>query len=478
MLPLLDFSEDILRLIVSHVDLQRDFAALARSCKVLHRLCDMNARRRYRRIRLCSSADLERGLYILLSMLRNPQLRDYVRHIELDSNTLWNDTLAKDRQQHKKPLTNEDKQLLLQATEAARFPKPIEEHVFYLLKVIAEGSKASPLPSSHKDRDDVDRNIGDALCAVLITVCPRLQSMATTCLMRTPSILDRKRDQGEEFMLSRRPTELILRRSGAKPSKYPFSRNLRDITIIPHGRGWASSLGYHKIDIWSSLRPIMGLPAIESVTMHAVKCPEWMTAIEPAHRSSNIRRLRFPNANLDWRILKRSIESCKALTEFTLTAGVLHLDIDACVSSNWYWQESDDYELCDDVGWDDEIEREIWEDSHEAEESLAEDGAHIAGKPWPLDLRDIGVQSCRRVPIPADSWTLVGSIPQSLQSLQITGYKKGRSPLYDDHITALLAERESQLPNLKTIEGLDQQVPVAKKVVANPAPEVWSEYED
>lgn len=187
-------------MVVSHVDSQRDFAALARSCKVLHRLCDMNARRRYQRIRLCSSADLERGLYILLSILRKPQFNDYVRHIELDSNTLWNDTLVKDRQQHKKPLTHKDKQLLLRATEAARFPKCMEEHVFYLLKVIAEGSKASPLPPSHKDHDD--RNIGDALCAVLITVCPRLQSMATTCLMRTPSISDRKEDSGEDFMHS------------------------------------------------------------------------------------------------------------------------------------------------------------------------------------------------------------------------------------------------------------------------------------
>ncbi|CAL5874608.1 uncharacterized protein PFLUO_LOCUS8905 [Penicillium psychrofluorescens] len=553
MLPLLDFSEDILRLVVSHVDSQRDFAALARSCKALHRLCDMNARRRYRRIRLCSSADLERALYILLSILRKPQLRDYVRHIELDSNTLWNDTLARDHQRHKKPLTDEDKRLLQRATEAARFPKVMEEHVFYLLKVVAEGSKASPLPPSHKDRDDVDRNIGDALCAVLITVCPRLQSMATTCLMCTPSISDRKEDSGEDFMHSRMPTELILRRSGARPSEYPFARNLRDITIIPHGRGWASTHGYPKVDIWSSLRPIMGLPAIDSVTMNAAKCPEWMTTIEPADQSSNIRRLRLPNANLDFRILNRAIKSCKVLTEFILTAGggerwnrpsfaplpmthallkhvrtleVLHLDIDAYVPSNWYWQESDDYRLCDDVGWDDELEQEIWDNSHEAEESLAEDGDHIAGEPWPLNLRDAGVQSwspgladftklthlrigidaffflargvawstkpkykqiydydgdfiqSKRLPIPADSWTLVGSIPQSLQSLQITGYQKGQRSEYDEHVRALLAERESQLPNLKEIEGLDQPMPAATKVVSNPAPEVWSEYED
>lgn len=304
------------------------------------------------------------------------------------------------------------------------------------------------------------------------------------------------------------PTELILRRSGAKPSEYPFARNLRDITIIPHGRGWASSLGYHKIDIWSNLRPIMGLPAIESVTMNAVKCPEWMTTIEPADLSSNIRRLRFPNTNLDFRILNRAIESCKALTEFTLTVGgrqseiwnrpsfvaplpmtyallkhvrtleVLDLDIDAYVRSNWYWQESDDYRLCDDVGWDDELEQQLWDDSHEAEESLAEDGAHIAGEPWPLNLRDIvgelswspgladfkklthlriGIEAffflargiswlkkpkyrslydedgefvkSKHVPTPANSWTLVGRLPQSLQSLQITGVPKGAVPI-------------------------------------------------
>jgi hypothetical protein len=91
--------------------------------------------------------------------------------------------------------------------------------------------------------------------------------------------------------------------------------------------------------------------------------------------------------------------------------------------------------------------------------------------------------------------SIADGLPPNLKSLRIYGYRKGSSSMarwdlpnldLDAHISRFMGERESKLPNLKRIEGVNQCIPNSEPVKdANNQPELickreegsWSVYE-
>lgn len=77
---------EVLLLTISQVRSHRDFVAFSRTCRAIHSLTknELPLRQKHRRIRIKSPSDSDKAFDILLSILRRPQLGDYVRHIEYD----------------------------------------------------------------------------------------------------------------------------------------------------------------------------------------------------------------------------------------------------------------------------------------------------------------------------------------------------------------------------------------------------------
>lgn len=77
---------EVLLLIINLVRSNRDFLAFSRTSRSIHNLTnkELPLRRKYRRIRIKENSDFDKAFALLLSILRRPQLGDYVRHIEFD----------------------------------------------------------------------------------------------------------------------------------------------------------------------------------------------------------------------------------------------------------------------------------------------------------------------------------------------------------------------------------------------------------
>lgn len=77
---------EVLLLIIGLIQPNRDFLAFSRTCRSIHNLSkkELSLRRKYRSIRVKEDSDFDKAFAFLLSILRRPQLGDYVHHIEFD----------------------------------------------------------------------------------------------------------------------------------------------------------------------------------------------------------------------------------------------------------------------------------------------------------------------------------------------------------------------------------------------------------
>ena len=112
----------------------RDFLAFSRTSRSIHNLTkkDLQMRRKFRRIRIKETSDFDKAFAILLSILRRPQLGDYVHHIEFDwppggyiDYEIKNDDL--------KELSDEDHMRLRQAVKDANFRGEYAENIINMV---------------------------------------------------------------------------------------------------------------------------------------------------------------------------------------------------------------------------------------------------------------------------------------------------------------------------------------------------------
>jgi hypothetical protein len=74
---------ELLKLIFDDLESHRDAANRSRVRKHFHDLVDVSTRKMYSRIKLWKNERLQAEMNMLLSILRNPYLGTYLRHIEL-----------------------------------------------------------------------------------------------------------------------------------------------------------------------------------------------------------------------------------------------------------------------------------------------------------------------------------------------------------------------------------------------------------
>ena len=74
---------EVLHRIISYLLSIYDVAALSRQCRALHSLCDMVARGKYYRIKICSEKqNTDEPLALIMDILKRPILGHYVRKVD------------------------------------------------------------------------------------------------------------------------------------------------------------------------------------------------------------------------------------------------------------------------------------------------------------------------------------------------------------------------------------------------------------
>lgn len=54
---------------------------------------------------------------------------------------------------------------------------------------------------------------------------------------------------------------------------------------------------------------------------------------------------------------------------------------------------------------------------------------------------------------------LIDWLPAGLEEFTLRGYKKGKTPLFDEQVTEVVEKRYERLKNLKLLEGVDECIP-------------------
>lgn len=143
-----DLPDELLLYVISQVPSHQDVAALSQQCRRLNRLCDMNMRRKYRKIKLSRREDMERARDMLLSILRKPQLGKYLQHLELDQSSsssftrIWRSDICP----AKISLQPEDQERVSKAIKNAGFEGPKEDEVLNMLLQDMDPAKKMLVP--------------------------------------------------------------------------------------------------------------------------------------------------------------------------------------------------------------------------------------------------------------------------------------------------------------------------------------------
>lgn len=132
---------DTLRNIVSFLPSNKDVAALSIQCRSLHSLCDMETRKKYRRIDIwLSDNSVDRAFNMLMDILKRPVLGRYVRHVGCWERVLAHNDFTEGEYQQE--LSKDEMRLLRNATRRAGFVDSEEERVINML--IQKSTSAEP----------------------------------------------------------------------------------------------------------------------------------------------------------------------------------------------------------------------------------------------------------------------------------------------------------------------------------------------
>lgn len=132
--PLLDqLPSEIIVTIISYISSLRDVSALSRQCRLLHNLCEMGIRRRYRRIRIRRDEDLDHAFARLLEILRTPRLGQYVRHLDVYRSSHYDIRNHYQENPFERVLAEDDLVRLRAAVERAGFEGRQGEQVLNIL---------------------------------------------------------------------------------------------------------------------------------------------------------------------------------------------------------------------------------------------------------------------------------------------------------------------------------------------------------
>ncbi|KAF7137024.1 hypothetical protein CNMCM5793_006828 [Aspergillus hiratsukae] len=320
MLSFTDLPSEIHHQIISHLDSNRDVAALSLQCQALHSLCDMSNRKKYRRVRITPSiADLDRGFEMLMDILRKPSLGRYVRHIE------YKQTVTRYQEYAVKPpkrkLNESDMWLLRSAMQRAGFTGALEDRVINMLmreslkSVVGDGEDR--LFGTFSNTRAPATYVTQALTALLVSVSPNLESMA----MMPTFYTDLEREEDGSFLPSECALDLLIRDTNENPVGKPYLQNLRRVYMMNLGTDYADTrLMYVDMDLIGCLAILRNLPSLEWIGTDVLAEDRYGKPSLEA-KSSNVSCIAIHHSSVPTRYLTPVIRSCRVLKAFEYSIG-------------------------------------------------------------------------------------------------------------------------------------------------------------
>ncbi|RAO69287.1 uncharacterized protein BHQ10_005299 [Talaromyces amestolkiae] len=370
-----------------------------------------------------------------------------------------------------------------------------------------------------QDPDTMHRNdsrtpfLAQALAALLASVSPLLESLNLCFIgMEHPKLLRQNRQSdGAPFPETDYFFKHFLDRVNSGSQKtMPFLENLRKVRFLVDAEEniW-EWFYYQPHDLYGSVNLVRRLPGVESVQFDGIFEEENVSVIPPP-RSANYTKITIRNSNMDLHHLVRIIESARRLEEFTYAVGgrasrdgvglikffslehvlralllhgesLLHLDLDmeGDISLTQIFQpydfDDDDPPPSSDPAYHHEWAEEL--QTLETDEHPVYDWSSpctLRGLPKLKNLslgihllyylaRGIGGD---QVEEEEASFAIVDHLPPNIESLCIYGYEKGMKPyiqglpldVFDRQLEKLLAEKDTKLPRLTYIEGIDELI--------------------
>ncbi|GAB1210125.1 hypothetical protein APSETT445_008915 [Aspergillus pseudonomiae] len=451
-------------------------------------ICQLQSVDKFHKVRLRFQDDVKRGLEILVSILREPSRAEQLRELELDCTPCY---MIRSDPYEIRPtqvlLPTEDLQRLQLAVRNAGFEERGEhERVLSML-----------LQDVSEDQGPYGKYLyfqAQALAVMFVSLAPRLESLAFCSL-------------GLQHRLETYVFENFLQRAIAEKRDVPGLRNLRSVRFLDSIDSFMNGgTLYWDYDVHDCLNLIRELPAIESVRFDAIK-PNLDVGTWPPPRSANYTDIMFYHCiiHMLYEELEVVIHSPKRLRKFAWTVGgrserggditpispvftlecllthrhtleELDLDIQGHAIFREMVDEDPMFRQDDDNDYYDNEDLDKWKAQKKEIVGVESPAPDCALRSFPnLKHLSLGthVLYCYARGFGAgrlkEPFSLIDNLPPRLESLRLYGYglpgelphrcKDSLDLEVEAQIAALLEQKDSKLPSLKVIEGIDTPIP-------------------
>ncbi|KNG91497.1 hypothetical protein ANOM_000102 [Aspergillus nomiae NRRL 13137] len=444
-----------------------------------------NGNDNFHTVRLRSPTELKRGLQILLSILREPSLAGEIRELKLDRTpglSYRGDPYEIRPTQVLLP-TEDLQRLQLAVKNAGLEGRGEDERVLNIL-----------LQDISKSRSSFDKYLyfqAQALAVMLVSLAPRLESLAF-CPLGLQQPL-------ETYMF-----ENFLRRAIAEKRDVPGLRNLRSVRFLSD----IDNLGddgtlYWDYEVHDCLNLIRELPTIESVRFDGIQ-PSLDVGMWPPPRSANYTDIMFYHCIMHSpEELDIILQSAKRLRKFVFTVGgrsergydispvspidtlesllthrhtLEELDLDIQGHLTLPEMLGEDHDAFHSGSFDEDEELEKWVAQKKEILAVESPAPECSLRSFPnLKHLSIGTHvlysytrgfGAGRLKEP---FSLIDNLPPRLESLRLYGYglpgeyphrsKRSLDLDVEAQIAMLLKQKDTKLPSLKVIEGIDTPIP-------------------
>ncbi|PWY95955.1 hypothetical protein BO94DRAFT_482970 [Aspergillus sclerotioniger CBS 115572] len=475
-----DLPADILLHLISFLDHSSDVRALSAISPALHALIhahDLITKTHYRSLRISSIRDANHAFTTLLAILRNPKLGSYLRHIEMDIPI--RSPLSYLPRKHDRSLSEADMQLLRRAINKAGFTATGEDRLLNMLmqEIIPArdwGYLTYYETSSEHGFSGKSTFIAQAITTLLVASSPHLVSLAIS-----PPFWEytsSPRDDSQEAI------SLIA----AKIEKYPLAKflNQANSANLTRSSPYLGQLKHFRLlttaakspdarsracapqDLLLCIELVHALPGIQSLCIQAIQGfgnasgPALAGILPPA--SSNISCLDLRRCDFKSELLCRVIRAMKCLRElrYSVVQGGCYAGFVEMFDRRSLIQavlgHRGTLEVLD-LDFDDRLGQFVVSG---VEGDAGGEGEGLRGFTVLRSL-SLGVHCLWYVASGMgveEEVRLVECLPSRLEFLRVRGYERGGSVMMD----RMLAGMKRRLSVLRTVEGIEQCIPVGK----------------
>ncbi|KAL2864006.1 uncharacterized protein BJX67DRAFT_384186 [Aspergillus lucknowensis] len=476
-----DLPNELLTLIISHVESNKDLVSLSRASRRLYAPCELSDRRKYRRVRIRGRVGrIEKAFQLLLLILRKPRIGGYVRHLEFQQFTRFRRGYSE--RPWERTLGKEDLVRLEAATLEAGFMAPEDQRIMnILMQAVPDGIDGGD-PEGFREAKIRTIYIAQAVAALLISVCPNLESLALGNYPVRDRTGDHEPSGTDPYEKSMQyPLLRFLRSVNEKASRSRHLRRVRTIELLPTFPD-SNCNRYTRCDFvgWAGL--ISQLPKLESVTVQGM-AQRGRENCGHGPESWNLQSISLRNSRVSTDLLMEILCSLKQLRSFTYTTGgrytqsvwrfffnpltlfkcllrhrttleVLDLDCEAQLHVD---VESGRIRLQGqihnpDITW--QVPRpplSLW-----TEYGSLKDFTSLTHLSIGLQCFISLAEGVRPSPTPAVG---ILDLPPNLRYLCIRGYEKGKDPRIDTVMDRVIPAARAQCSNMPDIKGLDALIP-------------------